>query len=148
VETTNATNQMQSRDRDLAVLSNGRFSRRGQAGRGSQRHGSVNYSTVRYNNTIWLCKDVSHCVIICLKQNGEIDCYHRVSLTIFTEGCQKLISVRQCWCHRPGCCISACGTWLRLTNYNRRRTSTWRHIDKLHIAMVHRYLTLFHRSPD
>ena len=140
--TTNATNQMQCRDRNLAVLSNGRFSRRGQDGRRSQRRGSVNYSTVKYNDTIWLCKNVSHCAIICLKQNGKINCYHRVSPTILTESCQKLNSVRQCWCDWPGCCFPACRTWLRLTYYNCRRTSPWRHIDKLHITMVQRYFVL------
>ena len=132
---------MRCRDRKLAVLSNERLSRRGQDGRGSQRRGSVNYSTVKYNDTIWLCKNVSHCAVICLKQNGKINCYHRVSPAILTESCRKLISVRQCWCDWPGCCFSACGTWLRLTYYNCRRTSTWGHIVKLHIAMVHRYFT-------
>ena len=58
------------------------------------------------------------------------------------ESCQKLNSVRQCWCDWPGCCFPACRTWLRLTYYNCRRTSPWRHIDKLHITMVQRYFIL------
>ena len=74
------------------LRSNGRFSRRGQDGWGSQRRGSVKYSTVKYNDKIWLYKDALHCVVICLKANGEIDCHHRVSPILLTEGCWKLIS--------------------------------------------------------